>query len=74
MSKTVRVKDIKLRKERKCFACRKLMNSGDTAHQTVQVDAGKMANFYMCTACETRWKNECTADDELSEGTYELLD
>ena len=54
-----RIKDkiVTIRKPRKCFGCRKMLNKGDRAWTQVNVEDGRIYSETICQTCQDKAAN-----------------
>ena len=61
-------KDVKIRKEQRCFGCARKFPPGTVLARITSVDSGVFATTYWCDVCRIYWKEHMLYDDEINFG------
>jgi hypothetical protein len=67
-------RNVKTRKEHKCFGCARKMPVGTQMQCTTSPDMGKLITTYWCKTCQEYWKEYMQPDDEIAQGDLRYED
>ena len=65
---TLSHKEVKIRKEQRCFGCGRKFPIGTTLEKNTTVDSGIFTTTYWCDVCRIYWNEYMRWDDEITFG------
>ena len=68
MADTLSYKEVKTRKEQRCFGCDRSFPVGTILEKITTVDNRAFTTTYWCDICRIYWGEHMLCDDEISRG------
>ena len=68
MQDTLSHKEVKIRKEHRCFGCSRKLPVGTILEKITTVDNGRFTTTYWCDVCRIYWNEHMLWNDEINCG------